>query len=276
MPSRRMSKAMNIAGLRLLRRARRRARRARCMRPCSRWNPAGRPRSSSATISPSRMTGPFSFRAAASSAFTIAGNCAVFSLPLRDQIRAVAPFAPGDDLDERPDAVVLRLVDEPLLLRAAPRPASPASGADPSGDSSSRLDRSDARFGRIARQRAPTADRIAPIAASEAALRARPRPLDPRPRLRYPPLDALPSEAVRPGLPSSARSSCACSTPLWRRGGEVAVRDLQPEFPGAGLHHADDDDGPAAPEGRAGAAEGRPRVRVPGGELARRSSSPGS
>ena len=40
---------------------------------------------------------------------------------------------------------------------------------------------------------------------------------------------------------------------VWRRGGEVAVRDLQPRIPGRRLHDADDDDGPAAPEGRAGA-----------------------
>ena len=54
---------------------------------------------------------PAAARASGSSARTIDGNCAVFSLPSRDQRRTSAPRLAGRDVDQRADAVVLRLVD---------------------------------------------------------------------------------------------------------------------------------------------------------------------
>ena len=65
------------------------------MRPCSCWNPAGRPLASSATISPSMRSGARSARASGSSARTTAGNCEVFSLPSRDQRRMSGRGLPG-------------------------------------------------------------------------------------------------------------------------------------------------------------------------------------
>ena len=65
------------------------------MRPCSFWNPAGRPLSSSATISPSMSSGARSVRASGSSARITAGNCEVFSLPRRDQMRISGRGLPG-------------------------------------------------------------------------------------------------------------------------------------------------------------------------------------
>ena len=53
-------------------------------------------------------------RASGSRARTTAGNCAVLSLPRRDQIRMSAARWPGARCDQRPDAVVFRFEDQPL------------------------------------------------------------------------------------------------------------------------------------------------------------------
>ena len=86
---------MKRGRLRAVERARRRCAPLTWMRPCSRWNPAGRPRASSATISPSMSSGASKRRASGSSARTTAGNCAVFSLPSRDQSRMSGRGLPG-------------------------------------------------------------------------------------------------------------------------------------------------------------------------------------
>ena len=58
-------------------------------------------------------TGASQPRPSAASAWTIDGNCDVFSLPSRDQRRTVGAGARRRDVDERPDAVVLGLVNQP-------------------------------------------------------------------------------------------------------------------------------------------------------------------
>ena len=57
---------------------------------------------------------------------------------------------------------------------------------------------------------------------------------------------------------------------LWGGASSVSVRELQGEFPGPGLHDADDDARPPVPEGTAGAREGRPGVPLQPEVLPRR------
>ena len=111
-PSRRMSKAMSATGCALSMRSTS-LRIREWIRPWSRWNPAGRPLASSATISPSRSTGAFSF----------APHFAE-RLDDRRKLRGLLVAEPRPDAharrrpwparrDQRADAVVLRLVDQP-------------------------------------------------------------------------------------------------------------------------------------------------------------------
>ena len=86
------------------------------MRPWSCWKPSGRPLASSATISPSRQQRRLEAARQRLERPDDGGELAVLSLPFRDQRPDVGPRLAGRDVDQRADAVVLRLVDQPALV----------------------------------------------------------------------------------------------------------------------------------------------------------------
>ena len=203
--------------------------------------------SSSATISPSSTSGPFdAARRRFAAPATIAGNCAVFSLPLRDQRRTG------------------RLPSPPA--RSRPAPGCRRTSARRPGPALQR------RLGQRRQHRAQVHGEIVPdwYRAPRPTTEAQSPFRDARTcelldlEMRYPMLGLM-FRRKASGLASVFGAlELRVLDALWRRARGRPCATCS-SLPGRRLHHADDDDGAAAPEGRAGAAQGRPRVRLPAG-----------
>ena len=168
----------------------------RCMRPWMRSNGSGPPAASTATISPSSTTGPGSPAASAASPPATSGNCAVFSLPRRDQIRTCGSSAPGPRRPPGAGETSTR-ARMPSYFRSktrSPRPSS-RSWADSSTETAS-----------IGRSAAVSARHDGPRSAAARGARRRARPAGT-------PSDPVRSPIGRPGYPPAARNRRAGADP---------------------------------------------------------------